>query len=72
MFFLFKTVFDDSGEGEDVGMWHKEKGDDYAEKQAKRYALMVDITVEENKVFTHYDSFPLEKYQTKSHTQHKE
>lgn len=67
LFFLFETVFDDSGEGEDVGRWYKEKGDDYAEKQAKRYALMVDITVEENKVFTHYDSFPLEKYQTKSH-----
>ena len=60
---FFESVFDDSGSQSDLARFFLEKGKSEPDKFVKRYSKTTGITIEENKVFTHYDEFPLRKYQ---------
>jgi hypothetical protein len=60
---FFESVFDDSGPQSDLARFFLDKGRPEPDKFVKRYSKTTGITIEENKVFTHYDEFPLKKYQ---------
>lgn len=67
LLYFFKNIFDDSGVQANLGDHFKEKGNDTPSKFIDRYKATTGITVDENKIFTNYDSFPLKKYQTREY-----
>ena len=64
---FFESVFDDSGSQSDLARFFLEKGKPEPDRFVKRYSNTTGITIEENKVFTHYDEFPLRKYKRKEY-----
>tara|TARA_Y100000592_G_scaffold100614_1_gene181502 strand:- start:4924 stop:7188 length:2265 start_codon:yes stop_codon:yes gene_type:complete len=67
LLYFFKNIFDDSGVQANLGDHFKEKNNDTPSKFIDRYKATTGITVDENKIFTNYDSFPLEKYKTEEY-----